>query len=63
MSVFIWLALIAADLAYELYGIRKNNNEARPLTYYVRELMRAYWPAKLILIVLWVWLGSHFFLR
>ena len=49
-------------LVWELLGVAGYDG-IWPLTWLLRDVMNAWWPATLGLIVFWVWLGYHFFVQ
>lgn len=64
-SALFWGVLALVGFGYELYAIRKADDEHEPLTYYVRKvfnLRNRSGPLWWILLGFWLWLGLHFFI-
>lgn len=63
VSWAFWLGTMAVQLAYELYAVEtERRSGALPLTRILRDrLMRKHTILKLGGLLLWSWLGVHFF--
>ena len=60
ISIIGWAVIGAIAFAWEMLGVFGWDGFF-PLTWILRDVMNAFWPVTLGMIVFWVWLGYHFF--
>lgn len=63
-SAIFWAVLLGTGFAYEMYTLKRDDDEHEPLTHHTRKILNLnnrkgpmYW----LLLGFWLWLGRHFF--